>query len=265
MIKKEEGVDRVFSTGASKQSAAGKGTPVLFPADAYLEIAKHFEEGAVLHGSRNWEKGIPISEIVNSLERHIAQFKMGETDERHDRAIAWNAIVLLALKVRIERGLLPDTLNDMPGYEQQVKEPVDEFAGTGWEISGPDVDGEYYVLLMGDGGCYKYLWHNGTTHARLFESRISARLIEGWYKTREEAEDTLWEYLKQNHRWFVGRPYGDGEYYVGRDAGIQEYIWHDGTVHTNCYDGLKSERFPAGWYRTREEAKATLQAYLEKN
>ncbi len=113
-IKKEEGTKRTFSTGADKQSSEGKGTPVLFPPDAYLEISKHFEEGAALHGDRNWEAGIPLSELINSLERHIQQEKMGLTDESHDRALAWNAVVYLATKSRIKAGILPKELADIP-------------------------------------------------------------------------------------------------------------------------------------------------------
>jgi hypothetical protein len=115
-VKIENGPKRQFSTGATKQAAAGKGTPVLFPGDAYIEIAKHFEAGASAHGPRNWEMGIPLSELMNSLERHIAQEKMGLTDERHDRAMAWEAVVYLATKLRIASGLLPKVLDDMPKY-----------------------------------------------------------------------------------------------------------------------------------------------------
>lgn len=113
-IKKEVGEKRTFDTGADKQSAEGKGTPVLFPPDAYLDISIHFEEGAALHGDRNWEKGIPLSELINSLERHIQQEKMGLTDESHDRALAWNAVVYLATKLRIKAGILPKELADIP-------------------------------------------------------------------------------------------------------------------------------------------------------
>ncbi len=113
-IKKEEGEKRTFSTGADKQSSEGKGAPVLFPPDAYLEISKHFEEGGAIHGDRNWEAGIPLSELINSLERHIQQEKMGLTDESHDRAIAWNAVVYLATKLRIKADILPIELADIP-------------------------------------------------------------------------------------------------------------------------------------------------------
>ena len=115
-IKREDGPKREFSTGAEKQIAEGKGTPVLVPGDAILEVAKHFENGAALYGARNWEKGIPLSEILNSLGRHLQQEKMGLTDEPHARALAWNAMVYLATKLRIEAGLLPKELDDMPTY-----------------------------------------------------------------------------------------------------------------------------------------------------
>ena len=116
MIKKELGGKREFSTGAKKQAASGKGTPVLFPGDAYIAISQHFEDGAIVYDARNWEKGIPLSKLVDSLERHIAQFKMNMVDESHLRAIGWNAVVLLATKLRIENGLLPKELDDMPKY-----------------------------------------------------------------------------------------------------------------------------------------------------
>ncbi len=130
-IKREAGPNREFSTGAEKQIAEGKGTPVLVPGDAILEIAKHFEGGALIYGARNWEKGIPLSEILNSLERHLQQEKMGLTDEPHARALTWNAIVYLATKIRIERGLLPKELDDMPKYK-----PVDKTAILdGWSLT----------------------------------------------------------------------------------------------------------------------------------
>lgn len=112
-IKHETGENRVFSTGAHKQAAVGKGIPVLIPPDAMFELACHFEDGAILHGPSNWTKGIPLSELINSLERHIWQEKLGMTDERHDRAIAWNAIVYLATKLRINFGILPKELDDI--------------------------------------------------------------------------------------------------------------------------------------------------------
>lgn len=124
-IKQESGEQREFATGAKRQAASGKGLPSLFPADAYIEICKHFEAGAVLHGARNWEKGLPISCFIDSLERHVAAVKMGKTDEEHYRAIAWNAVCMLSTKVRIEGGILPAELDDLPRY-RKISDEHDE-------------------------------------------------------------------------------------------------------------------------------------------
>ncbi len=118
MIKKEKGKKREFSTGAKRQAAVGKGLPSLFPGDAYIDISKHFEHGAEHYDARNWEKGLPLASIIDSLERHIAAEKMGLTDESHARALAWNAVVYLAIKLRIENGILPKELDDMPKYKK---------------------------------------------------------------------------------------------------------------------------------------------------
>ena len=154
-IKIESGEKRKFDTGAESQAAAGKGTPVLVPGDAIIDIAKLFEKGAAVYGARNWEKGIPLSEILNSLERHLQQEKMGGTDENHARALAWRAVIYLATKLRIENGLLPASLNDMPAYrlEQEVilgktvKEAiVDTMKSMAFN------DGQWYCS---DPGCHK--------------------------------------------------------------------------------------------------------------
>ena len=113
-VKEEGGKDRVFKTGAKRQAAAGKGMPVLLPGDALLEIAKHLEAAAVHYGPRNWEKGIPLSEIMNSLLRHIYAELMGDTSENHARAIGCNTLFYIATKQRIETGLLPKSLDDLP-------------------------------------------------------------------------------------------------------------------------------------------------------
>ncbi len=117
-VKVEKGPRRQFSTGASRQNAKGKGTPVLVCPWAYEELAKHFEDGAEVHEPRNWEKGIPVSELINSAERHLIGIKKGLTDENHYRAFAWNAFVLLGTVARIRDGVLPESLNDLPKYKK---------------------------------------------------------------------------------------------------------------------------------------------------
>lgn len=57
-----------------------------------LEVSKHFEDGAKKYGERNWQKGIPAHCYIDSAVRHYLKFCRGDTDERHDRAFAWNIL-----------------------------------------------------------------------------------------------------------------------------------------------------------------------------
>lgn len=63
--------------------------------DAMLEVAKHYEDGAVKYSPRNWEKGINLSVYVDSGIRHYFKFMRGDKDEPHDRAFVWNMLGLL--------------------------------------------------------------------------------------------------------------------------------------------------------------------------
>lgn len=58
----------------------------------FLEVAKHFEEGAKKYGEYNWQKGIPVNCYIDSAVRHYLKYLRGDTDERHDRAFVWNIL-----------------------------------------------------------------------------------------------------------------------------------------------------------------------------
>ena len=57
-----------------------------------LDVAKHFENGALKYGEHNWEKGIPISRYIDSALRHLMKGLAGETDEDHAAAFIWNCM-----------------------------------------------------------------------------------------------------------------------------------------------------------------------------
>lgn len=57
-----------------------------------LEVAKHFEEGALKYGDNNWRKGIPVRCYIDSAIRHYLKFRRGDKDEPHDRAFCWNIL-----------------------------------------------------------------------------------------------------------------------------------------------------------------------------
>ena len=56
----------------------------------FLEVAKHYEEGAKKYGENNWQKGIPTWCYIDSAIRHYLKWLRGDKDEPHDRAFVWN-------------------------------------------------------------------------------------------------------------------------------------------------------------------------------
>lgn len=81
-----------------------------------LEVAKHFEDGAVKYGDRNWEKGIPVHCYIDSAVRHYLKFCRGDEDEPHDRAFMWN--ILCAIWTHENH---PELI-DIPAYKSTTKE-----------------------------------------------------------------------------------------------------------------------------------------------
>lgn len=62
------------------------------PYTMFLEVSKHFEEGAKKYGEYNWQKGIPTHCYIDSAVRHYLKYLRGDTDEPHNRAFVWNII-----------------------------------------------------------------------------------------------------------------------------------------------------------------------------
>jgi hypothetical protein len=83
-------------------------------------VARQLEEGALKYAERNWELGQPLSRYMDSALRHLFRHLEGHRDERHDVAGAWNILALIETKRKIELGLLPQELDDLP---KPINEP----------------------------------------------------------------------------------------------------------------------------------------------
>ena len=59
---------------------------------AILDVAKHFEDGAIKYGDNNWRKGIFLHCYIDSAVRHYLKYYRGDRDEPHDRAFMWNIL-----------------------------------------------------------------------------------------------------------------------------------------------------------------------------
>jgi hypothetical protein len=113
-ILKDSGTRSTFDTGAVRDGQTGKGRMDLLPVNALIEVSKIFEAGAEKYEARNWEKGIPLSRFMDSGLRHAMKWLRGDRDESHLAQACWNFLCLLDTQQRIEEGLLPMSLNDIP-------------------------------------------------------------------------------------------------------------------------------------------------------
>lgn len=61
-------------------------------ANAMLEVAKHYEDGARKYSENNWRKGIDPKVYFDSAMRHFMKWCRQMTDEPHNRAFIWNCM-----------------------------------------------------------------------------------------------------------------------------------------------------------------------------
>jgi dATP/dGTP diphosphohydrolase, N-terminal len=111
---KDSGARQEFGTGSVRDTQKGKGRFDLIPTLPMRRLARHYENGAVKYGDRNWEKGQPLMRYLDSAERHLNMLKSGDLSEDHAAAIAWNVFGYMHTLAMIEAGKLPKTLDNRP-------------------------------------------------------------------------------------------------------------------------------------------------------
>jgi hypothetical protein len=111
-----------YSTGAIREKTDNKPRIGLISPFAQIRCGEWMRHGSQHYGDRNWEKGIPTSHYVESIERHIQKYKLGLTDEDHVSAVAVNAQMLIHTEEMIKLGKLPAELDDLPKYLKGEKE-----------------------------------------------------------------------------------------------------------------------------------------------
>lgn len=111
---KDSGQRTEFKTGAVRDAQGGKGRFDLLPKMAIWALAHHYEKGCQKYGDRNWEKGIPIKNFLDSAQRHTTEFELGFEDENHLIAAIWNLMCAYETLLRIKLGVLPKSLDDLP-------------------------------------------------------------------------------------------------------------------------------------------------------
>jgi hypothetical protein len=121
----DSGTRRNFNTGAVRDAEDNK--PMLELASPFVELRVGLwrKQGAEKYSPRNWEKGMPLSVYLGSAMRHLAKFRAGMDDEDHLSAVIWNFESLMHTQICIEKGWLPEELNDLPDYEKHGENYLD--------------------------------------------------------------------------------------------------------------------------------------------
>ncbi len=110
----DSGKRQSFNTGSVRDTREGKGRYDLVSPVFLKRLARHYENGALKYGERNWEKGQPVSRYLDSAMRHLVRYLDGERGEDHLTAAAWNCGAAIHTLELIRRGSLPRELDDCP-------------------------------------------------------------------------------------------------------------------------------------------------------
>ena len=122
---KDSGERQQFTTGAVRDTAAGKPRPDLISPHANLREGAWLALGAQKYAVDNWAKGIPIRRCFASMMRHAEAYKLGLRDEDHMAAIRCNAGFIIHYEEEIKADRLPADLDDMPHYVGRLPRTVE--------------------------------------------------------------------------------------------------------------------------------------------
>lgn len=104
-----------FSTGAMRDSNTGKGRYDLIDPLFLRDLSRLLEYGAGHYGPENWRHGMPFSRTIDSMMRHLTNFRLGIEDPDHGMnlmAVAFGAMCMNYYLDQISRGQLPAELDD---------------------------------------------------------------------------------------------------------------------------------------------------------
>lgn len=71
--------------------------PSLFPVVCYVHIIEILEFGAKKYSDDNWKKGLSFKSCLDSLERHLIKFKLGENCDEESGLLHVGHIIINAM------------------------------------------------------------------------------------------------------------------------------------------------------------------------
>lgn len=120
------GEERKFKGGASRDTSMGKGAPQWMPTVALFLVSRIYENGNIMRDkknggdgngdTRNWENGMPITELLGSAKRHIDRFLEGDRSEPHIPMAIWNLLNCLQMSIWVWLGFRDPEFNTLPDH-----------------------------------------------------------------------------------------------------------------------------------------------------
>jgi len=88
----QAGTTAKFGTGAVRSDTVEEFRYDLVSPIGLREVARACAEGAGKYGDWNWERGMPVNDLLNHAIAHIYQFLAGDRSEPHLGHAAWNLL-----------------------------------------------------------------------------------------------------------------------------------------------------------------------------
>ena len=107
------------TTARALRNNANKLRYDLIPAKANEEYAKVWTVGAAKYEPRNWEKGMPYTEVIASAMRHLEAIRLGEDIDPEDG-------LLHAAHLMCNAAMLTEFHYTHPEFDDRVKYDKDE-------------------------------------------------------------------------------------------------------------------------------------------
>jgi hypothetical protein len=86
------GVTEKFGTGAVRSDAVEEFRYDLVSPIGLREVARACAEGAAKYSDFNWERGMPVHDLLNHAIAHVYAFLSGDRSEPHLGHAAWNLL-----------------------------------------------------------------------------------------------------------------------------------------------------------------------------
>jgi hypothetical protein len=86
---------KTFTTGAVRTRDADHVRYDLISPIALAALAKTYAEGAGKYGDFNWEKGMPVHDLLNHALQHICKYLAGDRAEPHLPHAAWGLMAAI--------------------------------------------------------------------------------------------------------------------------------------------------------------------------